>query len=120
MNWSRYSRHRLVAAAVCATAALPVAAQTDAATASQDNGRQLGLADSQARFCARHDPSGAEAPRARVLQIEQRVGTDGAAALRGGTAYRAAFDAETTFLERVDDRNASRVCEGRADRRKSG
>lgn len=80
--------------------------------------RALGLGESQVAYCAGHDAKLGDSARRRLELSEHGLGPAQLVAMRRSDAYRAAFDAETTFLGRVDDRNATRVCDPAANRHK--
>ncbi len=115
---------RLLVAIVTLQSAVPVFAQGPAANAAPAAGavdaRTLGLRESEVKYCVSHDPSAADSVQARLGPMLRDVGEEQLARVRRSDAYQSAFDAETAFLQRVDDRNAARVCEGTAIRHKPG
>jgi hypothetical protein len=82
--------------------------------------RALGMSESKGEYCARHDPAAAASVQLQLKLLERGLGEDRLAEIRRSEAYRAAFEAETMFLGRVDDRNATRVCEAAAARHRPG
>jgi len=98
-----------------AKAPVPVAAPSGVVDA-----RVLGVSESKIDYCTQHDPAAADSLRSRLQLGEHDLDAGQLAALRRSDAYRAAFDAETSFLGRVDDRNAARVCESSPARRRPG
>jgi hypothetical protein len=96
---------------VCLVAALALPALPVRALAAETpNARLLGLAESLLHYCERADAKDAGRYQEQVARLVKGASDRELAELRKSAEYRVAYDAETDFVGKVDERNASRVC----------
>ena len=99
-------------AGTCARAIpTPMATTTpESATRSTIDARALGIMEGMLKYCARVDAASVQPLQSRIRMISQGAKDSDVSRVRQSPSYRAAFEAVGAFVEKVDERNASRPC----------
>jgi hypothetical protein len=93
-----------------AGAAVPPSAASS--TSHSVDARALGMTEAMLDYCAKNDPSGGAKVKARLKQLVQGAGKEALAQARKSTEYHSAHDSEVGFIDKIDPRNAPRLCSG--------
>jgi hypothetical protein len=80
--------------------------------------RALGMTEAMLDYCAKNDPSGGAKVKARLKQLVQGASQQALAQARKSTEYHSAHDSEVGFIDKIDPRNAPRLCSGSVARKK--
>jgi hypothetical protein len=98
----------LVALLGCALLTVPAIGRAEAAAL---DARKLGATESAAEYCTRVVPDSKPQWREKVNLLIKGAPADAVDKARRSDEYRKAYDAETEFVGKVDERNAKFLCD---------
>ena len=112
--------NRSLALVVCGVLSVPCLSQTETEQTGTEapDARALGTTEAILNYCTQADPADADKYRAQQKLLTAGASPEELDKLRNSDEYRQAYDSMTGFTDKVDKRNAKRVCSESVNQRK--